>query len=99
MEYSLKKCSATHALDIHYYGWFLSDEILLFRSVTSSSPTPLAQNEDSWKLFYVDRYFACMGICALHVCSAHRGQKRAPDPVELELHLLVHNIMGAGNWT
>lgn len=27
---------------------------------------------------------ACMAVCA-HVCSAHRGQQRALDPLELKL--------------
>lgn len=29
--------------------------------------------------------FACLYVCALHVCSASRGQKRAPYPTGLEL--------------
>lgn len=34
-------------------------------------------------------------LCALHVCSAHGGQKRALDPTELDLQMVV-SYMGAG---
>jgi hypothetical protein len=30
-----------------------------------------------------------LGKCVPHVCSTHRGQKRASDPLELELQALV----------
>lgn len=33
---------------------------------------------------------------APHVCSAHRGEKRALDPLELELQLVVSYHVGAG---
>lgn len=35
--------------------------------------------------FCVYGRFACMCVCATHVCSACGGQKRALDPLELEL--------------
>ena len=28
-------------------------------------------------------YFVCTGVYAALACNAHRGQKRAPDPVKL----------------
>jgi hypothetical protein len=37
----------------------------------------------------VYEYFAYMSICALHVCSVHRGQKGALDFLELQLQVLV----------
>ena len=40
-----------------------------------------------------------MPVCALHVCSAHGGQKRATDPLELELQMVEPPYVGAGNQT
>lgn len=43
----------------------------------------------------------CMGVlpacvvCVLHVCSAHGGQRRAPDTQELELEKVVNCQVGA----
>lgn len=34
-------------------------------------------------LFYMYRCFACMCVCATHVCSAERYQKRSSEPLEL----------------
>lgn len=33
--------------------------------------------------------FAFLYVCALHVCSTCRGQKRASDPLEMELQWLT----------
>lgn len=33
--------------------------------------------------------FTCMYVCVLHVDSTHKGQKRASDPLGLELQMLV----------
>ena len=30
-------------------------------------------------------------------CNAHRGQKKALDPLELELYIVVSHHVGAGN--
>ena len=55
--------------------------------------------------FFLKIYFdfmcmsVCMHVCTLHVCSAHRGHKRAPAPLELEWQIIVSCHMGAGNWT
>lgn len=38
--------------------------------------------------FYVYEYFACIYFCGPHTCSAHGGQKRASDGLELELQRL-----------
>lgn len=37
-----------------------------------------------FKLFEVYFYFMCMHVCE-HLCSAHVSQKRASDPLDLEL--------------
>ena len=34
-----------------------------------------------------------------HVCIAHGGQKKAPDPLELELQTVVSHHVVAGTWT
>lgn len=36
-----------------------------------------------------------MYVCVKHACSTHRGQKRAPDPPELELQMVVSLQGGA----
>jgi hypothetical protein len=38
-----------------------------------------------------------MYVCALHACSANGGQKRASDPLELELKMAVSHHVGAEN--
>lgn len=43
--------------------------------------------------------FACMYVCVLHVCSAHIGQKRASEPLLLELQMVVSHCMGDRRWT
>lgn len=40
---------------------------------------------------------ACMYVCATHVCSACRGQKRESDPLDLEFQMVVTDHVGAGN--
>jgi hypothetical protein len=34
-----------------------------------------------------------MYVCAPCACSAHTGQKRAPDPVGLESYMVVSNLV------
>jgi hypothetical protein len=38
-----------------------------------------------------------MYVCAPHACNAHRGQKMATDPLELELQMDVSYHVGAWN--
>ena len=45
-------------------------------------------------MFYVCECLACMHVYVPHVCSAHRGQKRALDPLELELQEVVSYHVG-----
>lgn len=45
-------------------------------------------------LFSVYGCFTCISVSA---CSAHRGQKRAPEHLELELQMLVGHCVGPGN--
>ena len=40
---------------------------------------------------------ACMSI--IYVSGAHEDQKRASDPLELELQTVVSHHVGAGDWT
>jgi hypothetical protein len=43
-------------------------------------------------LFCVYGYFACMCVCSPHIClvsGACRGQKKASDPLKLELQIIV----------
>ena len=40
-----------------------------------------------------------MYICAPCVCNAYRGQKRASDPLKLELQTVLSHNVGAGNQT
>jgi hypothetical protein len=40
---------------------------------------------------------SCMYVCALRSCSTHRGQKGAPDSIELRLQRVVGPPVGAGN--
>ena len=46
---------------------------------------------------YVYEYFACMDVYVPHGCSARGGQKRALDPLKLELYSIVNCRLGAGN--
>lgn len=39
--------------------------------------------------------FACMGVYVLLLCSAYEDQKRALEPLKLELQV-VESILGAG---
>ena len=56
-------------------------------------------------LFYLYECLpACMSVhcvCVPGMCvpGAHRGQKRASDPLELELWMVISNDVGAGNQT
>lgn len=42
--------------------------------------------------FCVYGRFACMCVCATHVCSACGGQKRALDPLKQEFKLIDSNL-------
>jgi hypothetical protein len=37
-------------------------------------------------------------MCGVHCTGAHGSQRRASDPLELDLHLAVSHFVGAGNW-
>lgn len=37
----------------------------------------------------------CLSLSMYHVCIAHGGQKKAPDPLELELEVTVSCHVGA----
>lgn len=48
----------------------------------------------------------CMGAFCMHVClcamcvpGTYKCQKRAPDPLELELQIVVSHQVGAGDKT
>lgn len=43
--------------------------------------------------------FAGMYVSVPCVWSAFGGQKRASDPLELKLQMVVRHYVGAGNWT
>ena len=42
---------------------------------------------------------ACMTMYCVGVPGAHRGQKRASDPLELELQMVVSHQVGSRNGT
>lgn len=42
-------------------------------------------------------FFSCVYICVQHVCSACGDQRRASDPLNLELQILVICHVGAGD--
>jgi hypothetical protein len=44
-------------------------------------------------------HFACMYVSTQCVCRAQRSQKRALEPLELELWMVVSCHMDAGNQT
>lgn len=48
-----------------------------------------------FSLFIYVGVFACMRVCALHVSCDHSGQKRASDPLELDLQMVAS--YGVGN--
>jgi hypothetical protein len=54
-------------------------------------------------LFYVQGCCACMSVCvpygSMCVPGVQRGQKRAWDPLELELQMALSCHVGSGNWT
>lgn len=37
--------------------------------------------------------FACVYVCAPHTCIANEGRKRASDPLELELQMVVSHLV------
>lgn len=39
----------------------------------------------------------CMFVSTLHACLMSRGQKRALDPLELEVGIVVSHHVGAGD--
>lgn len=41
----------------------------------------------------------CMYICVSCVCLVSEDQRRASDPLDLELHVVVSHYVGAGNQT
>lgn len=45
-------------------------------------------------LFIYVGVFACMCACAPHVSSAHSGQKRVSDPLELDLQMFASYGVG-----
>ena len=50
-------------------------------------------------LLCVYECFACMCVCVPRVGSAHGGHKRASDPLELELQMIVSHHGHAGDGT
>lgn len=53
-------------------------------------------------IFLRSYFYFCVCICAcICTCSAYRGQKRAPDPLELKLQAFVSHfgwVLGADLW-
>lgn len=49
-------------------------------------------------IFGVYRYFACVNVYDLPVCSACRGQMKTLEPLGLEL-LRFELLLGVGNWS
>lgn len=47
-------------------------------------------------LSYVYECFDLMCVCAMHMPSAHIRQKKASDPLEPELPMVVGHHVGAG---
>lgn len=43
--------------------------------------------------------FACMYVCTSRSCNAHRGQERATDQMEIELHVVVSHRVDGGSKT
>ena len=68
-----------------------------FLQGTWSSPFPFRFFYIYLFLFYVLACFACLSVCEPCTCSTHSGQKRASDPLELELQELESHPVGAGN--
>jgi hypothetical protein len=82
--------------------WLLGFELLTFgRAVGCSYPLSHLPSPKNTILFLN----LCLYVSLLVYTSTttwlqyHRGQKRAPDPQELELHTLVSCHVGARNWT
>lgn len=46
-------------------------------------------------IFYVYECFVCLYVCTPHGCSAHGGQKKVTD--HLELQMVVNHHVGAEN--
>jgi hypothetical protein len=42
-----------------------------------------------WIYLFYASIFACMYVCAPHACSTCRDQKRASEPLKLELWMVV----------
>lgn len=49
----------------------------------------------SFKIFY---YYVYVCLLCAHMCmDTHGGQKKASDPLALELEVVVRHLMSAGN--
>jgi hypothetical protein len=53
---------------------------------------PVSKKKKKKKLFY-------LSVLLVSTCNTQRSQKRTPDPLELELQMVVSHYMGAGNQT
>jgi hypothetical protein len=63
-------------------------------------PKRSAQNRSRcFKRCYHFGVCVCLSVCAAYVYSTHGGQKRASDPLELELQTIVNHTVDAGNLT
>lgn len=84
--------------NIYYYYYCGCCYFLYLQSSRCSPPSIIYFLKKNFNLCF---YFMCMGIC-LHVwapcpCSAQVGQKRAVDPLRLEVQMVVSFQMDSGN--
>jgi hypothetical protein len=77
----------------------------MFWCCTTSGRAEGVIGYNSWKwakdfLFYYMWMVFCLHVCLCTMCvpCAHKGQKRASDPLELDFQTVVSHHMGAGNW-
>ena len=59
------------------------------RTAMGTQRNPVLKNQQIYNVF-------CIFVC-MYVCSTHGGHKRASDPLELELQMVVHPDAGAKN--
>lgn len=51
------------------------------------------------KMYYVSKFSFCLCVCVPHVCSAHRGQKRVSEVLELQTVVAVLWVLGPEPWS
>lgn len=53
----------------------------------------------NYYFLFICVFCLCACLCTMYMPGAHRSQKKASVPLELEIQMVVHCHVGAKNWT